>query len=180
LRKLINCVLFQITWFSCVVGAAQGYPWLGPVVFIPILLIHVYAAGERRWMELTLIVIAGLLGTLIDSLYVMTGLLHYAASPPEAWLAPPWIGVMWMAFAMTFNESLVWLRRHYLAALILGAVGGPLAYWAGAGLGGLQWLRPPATAYAVLACVWALALPLLFWINEKLTQPLRQSQPAGY
>jgi hypothetical protein len=178
MSKLLNFVLFQLNWFACVLGAAHGYAWLGPVVFIPILLIHLYIAGDRRWLELSLICAVGVVGSVIDSLYIVSGLLHYAATSPQDWLAPLWISVMWMSFSTTFNESLAWLRQHYITALVLGALFGPLAYWAGAALGGLQWLQSPATGYTVLACAWALALPLVFWINEKLRQWLPEPAPV--
>jgi hypothetical protein len=31
MRLLVNFVAFQLGWFACVLGAAQGLPWLGPV-----------------------------------------------------------------------------------------------------------------------------------------------------
>ncbi len=32
MRLLLNFAAFQIGWFACVLGAANGFPWLGPVV----------------------------------------------------------------------------------------------------------------------------------------------------
>jgi hypothetical protein len=65
-----------------------------------------------------------------------------------------------MLFATTLNVSLRWLRGRPLLGALLGAVGGPLAYLAGAKLGGIELLEP-ALALSALAAGWALLLPLL-------------------
>ena len=42
---------------------------------------------------------------------------------------------MWMNFALTLNHAMAWLKGRPVVGLILGAIGGPLAYFAGAKLG---------------------------------------------
>jgi hypothetical protein len=92
-------------------------------------------------------------------------------------LAPYWIVAMWGLFATTLNLSMSWLRgRQWLAAL-LGAVGGPLAYLAGARLGGLQ-MPDPVLALAVQALGWAVLLPVLNRLAERLDGFSQDSSPA--
>jgi hypothetical protein len=67
---------------------------------------------------------------------------------------------MWMVFATTLNLSLRWLQGHRLAAIGLGAIGGPLAYWGGARLGAMEFVVPVA-ATAALAIGWAVLTPVL-------------------
>ena len=43
-----------------------------------------------------------------------------------------------MVFATTLNVSLRRLRRFLFAAVVLGGIVGPLAYWGGARLGALD------------------------------------------
>ena len=57
-----------------------------------------------------------------------TGWLRYAA-PLPALPGPAWIATLWVAFAMTLQHSLQWLMARPLAAVLFGAIGGPLAYW---------------------------------------------------
>ena len=45
--------------------------------------------------------------------------------------------MLWVNFAMTLNVSLGRLRGKYLLAGILGAFGGPMAYYGGAELGAM-------------------------------------------
>ena len=56
-------------------------------------------------------------------------------------VTPLWMVALWAAFATTLNVSLRALRPHYLLAAVLAAMGAPLAYYAGARLGALQWVK---------------------------------------
>lgn len=68
---------------------------------------------------------------------------------------------LWVNFATTLHTSLRWLLgRHALAAL-LGALGGPASYYAGARLGALTFPADPTVSLIVLALVWSVAMLLL-------------------
>jgi hypothetical protein len=87
--------------------------------------------------------------------------LHYA-SPQPALLAPAWILAMWVAFAMTLNHSLAFLKTSPMAALVLGAVGAPLAYLAaGRGFGAVEFTPPAWRGELAVGAGWAVALVLL-------------------
>ena len=73
---------------------------------------------------------------------------------------------LWMLFATTLNVSLRWLRRMPAAAVVLGALGGPLAYWGGARLGGMTFAAPLA-ATVVLAVGWAVLTPAMVWLSRR-------------
>jgi hypothetical protein len=164
-RALINLGAFQAGWFSCVLGAANGYPLLGPYVVLIVVALHL-AVATRPGPELLLIAVAGLLGVLFDSALLRTGWLTYSSGVLWATVAPYWIVAMWLAFATTLNVSLRWLRGRTWTALVFGAIGGPLSYLAGARLGGLEFIRP-AAALPALAVGWAVVTPLLVWLAAK-------------
>jgi uncharacterized protein DUF2878 len=67
---------------------------------------------------------------------------------------------LWIAFATTLNHSLRWLMTRPVGAALAGALGGPLAYLAGARLGALT-LVTPATTLAIIALLWMLAMVIL-------------------
>ena len=52
-------------------------------------------------------------------------------------------------------------------AILIGAIAGPVAYWSGARLGGLQ-LTQPIAALIYLSIGWAIAVPVLFKIAALL------------
>jgi hypothetical protein len=163
-RKVINFVLFQAAWFAAVLGAAREMFWLGPLAMIPTLAVHL-ALQENRRGEVKLLLVAGLLGFLVDTTFVAGGLFtplqHLFPRP----FSPPWMICLWLNFAATLNVSMAWLRGRYMLAMVFGAIGGPLAYYSGAKLGATEAL-PTATGMLLLAIGWGIMTPLLVWLTN--------------
>jgi hypothetical protein len=82
-------------------------------------------------------------------------------------MAPYWIVTMWMLFGTTINLSMRWMRGRPLLAAAFGFVGGPLAYIAGHKIGGIEFGDQTA-AIAMLAIGWAVIMPLLMHLGERL------------
>jgi cell division protein FtsW (lipid II flippase) len=82
-------------------------------------------------------------------------------------IAPYWMVAMWALFATTLNVSLRWLRPHVGLAALIGAVGGPAAYYAGARLGAIEFTVAGA-AMAAIALGWAVLTPLLLRVAARL------------
>jgi len=161
----LNVAVFQAGWFACVLGAAHGLPWIGIALTSAAVAWHAWRAPSPA-RELELVAIVVLIGAIWDSALVAAGWIAFA---PEAFaerLAPYWILALWALFATTLNVSLRWLRNRPVLAALLGALSGPLAYWAGARLGALE-LRQTA-AIAALAFGWAAILPGLLGLAERL------------
>jgi len=158
-RKLLNFGAFQLAWFACVLAAAEGRALLATLAVAIAVYLHLWLA-PRRAPEAMLVLVVTSIGLFWDSLVVSLGLVRYSSGNFADGVAPVWIIAMWALFATSLNLSLSWLRgRPWLAALF-GAVGGPLAYWAGERLGGVQ-MPDPALALGVQAIGWAVILPLL-------------------
>jgi hypothetical protein len=158
-HTLVNFAAFQVGWFACVLGAAHGIPWAGPVAVVQVIALHLVLA-ENPVRETRLICLALVMGFVVDSLLAASGWLRYASPLPSTLLAPYWILAMWALFATTLNVSLHWLKGHAGLSVLLGAVLGPLSYIAGQRLGALEFADFRAGALA-LAVAWALAMPLL-------------------
>jgi hypothetical protein len=158
-RNLLNLALFQVAWFAAVLGAANGATWLGPLVMLAVLGVHLATTQDRQG-ELKLLGVAGLAGFLFDTSLVAAGVL----TPVQALLphpfSPPWMIGLWLNFAATLNVSLAWLQERYLLAALCGAVGGPLAYYGGAKLGATASL-PTTGGIFILAFGWGILTPLL-------------------
>jgi hypothetical protein len=164
LRMIVNVVAFQLGWFACVLAAARGRDMAGVSAASVIVAAHV-AMPARRGGEFRLIAAAVVIGALWDSLLRGTGLMVYQ-SPGPAWLAPGWILAMWALFGTTLNFSLRWLRGRTLIAVLFGAVGGPLAFWAGERLGAVQ-ITGPWAGLLAQAAGWAVILPLLMHLAQR-------------
>ena len=166
MNLLINVAAFKLGWLSSVVGGAQQLPWLGPLVVLIAVAIHLSRA-ERPSLELMLILSCGLIGAVFDSVLVAAGWVTFPSGMFSDLMAPYWIVTMWMLFGTTINMSMRWMRGRPLLASAFGFVGGPLAYIAGHKIGGIQFVDQTA-AIAMLAIGWAVIMPLLMQLGERL------------
>ena len=166
MNLLINVAAFKLGWLSSVFGGAQQLPWLGPVVVFGAIAIHL-ARAKRPSSELMLILSCGLIGAVFDSVLVAAGWVTFPSGMFSDVMAPYWIVTMWMLFGTTINMSMRFMRGRPLLAAAFGFVGGPLAYIAGHKIGGIQFVDQ-AAAIAMLAVGWAVIMPLLMRLGERL------------
>ena len=157
---LSNIICFQIGWFSCILGAANHYPWLGALASICLIAWHLKISSNWK-NEGFLIILAMLIGLIFDFLPLSFGWVSYESSPfwPDQ-IPPPWMIFLWGMFATTVNVSLKWLKTRSVFAILLGALAGPLAYWGGARLGALE-IVDFSAAMIYLSLGWAIAVPAL-------------------
>ena len=162
---IANIVLFQIGWFGCVLGAANGLAWVGSGLALIIAGLHLQLAQHSR-VELKLLLIAVMLGYTWDSAITMTGLIAFTGGGLAQGLAPHWMAALWLVFATTLNVSMRWLRGRWLLAALFGAIGGPLSYYAGAQLGAISFPDLPL-GLATQAVGWAVLMPLLLRLSVR-------------
>lgn len=175
----MNAILYQATWLAAVAGAGRGWWWAGPAA-LALFAVWQFAASSQRRADAWLLLCAAAIGFAVDSAFVQSGLLVYAAPLPWPRFAPAWIVALWMSFALTLNHSLAYLKSHLVLAAALGGIGAPLAYWAAAqGWSALTFLTNPATALAALAVAWALLAPALCALARHLTRANTASIASG-
>ena len=162
---IINIVIFQVGWLACVLGAANGLPLAGVIFVVAAVAYHLYRADEPR-AEAWLIVISAMIGAAWESSLVATGLLVYPSGMLIDGAAPYWIVALWVVFATTFNVSLRWFKQHLWLAALFGAIGGPLAFFAGERLGGVVFTDYPL-GLGALALGWALLMPAMMLLAER-------------
>ena len=162
---IINFILFQISWFACVVGAAKQMPWLGVIVVSAIVIWHLSQAKQPK-LEVYLLILTLIIGAIYDQTMLQNKLLTYQAHGWSNSLTPPWILALWAEFATILNVSLRWMRGHWLIAILFGAIGGPLAYIGAEKLGAVTVNALPL-GYIALSVGWAIITPLLLKISEK-------------
>jgi hypothetical protein len=175
-NMLINILVYQLCWFACILGGANGMPLLGVAMVMLAGAYHLFNAPVPR-SEFLLMVIVAVIGGAWDSLLVAMGWLVYPSGTLVAGTAPYWMVALWAAFAMTFNVSLRWFKQHLALAALFGAVGGPLAYLAGEGLGGVVFTSYPA-GLGALALGWTLLMPLMLLIAKHFDDVSQSPEPA--
>ena len=158
--NLLNLILFQAGWFVCVLGAAAGHPWLATLGGLLLVAAHL-ALVRQRGFEALLLLAALALGLVLDALHIATGVLRFPIGSLHPALPPPWILVLWLQFATTLHYSLSWLGGRPLLASLMGAVSGPLAYWAGVRFGAAELGPNLWPCLLQIGLGWAVAMPVL-------------------
>ena len=178
MKVAINLILFQAGWFVTVIGVANQSEWIAITCVWIILSTHLYIVTDRQ-TELLLIIVAGVMGFIIDSVLISQELFSAAGNIGFKGMAPLWLIALWMLFASTVNHSLGWLKGRYMTSGSLGFIFAPLAYVAGDKFGVLT-ISTDYSMYQVLlviGLVWAVATPLLLLISHASTsnQPIMSS-----
>ncbi|MFA5026270.1 MAG: DUF2878 domain-containing protein [Candidatus Methylomirabilota bacterium] len=163
---LVNLLLFQAGWFACVFGAAAGRPLLAAASGLLLVLAHLALVRHPR-REARLLLAALLLGVLIDSLHLHTGVLRFGDTGLHPALPPPWLLVLWLQFAATLHYALAWITSRPLLALGFGALGGPLAYWAGVRVGAAGFGADLGRCLVQIGIGWAVAMALLLRVAAR-------------
>ena len=175
-RVIFNLVAFKAAWTAVILSAAAGAPVFGAIAVAVAIGIHLRSSDNVE-AEARLLLVAAVIGLAWESWLVQAGLLQYTSGIWVPGLAPYWIVAMWVLFATVLNVGMRWLRRSKAVAALAGAVGGPLAFVAGASAGAVE-LVSPVFAVICIGIGWAALLPLMVQIAVRLDggdQPVEQS-----
>jgi len=160
LERLANAALFQLGWLACVIGGNSL--WL--LVALGALVIHLLWIS--RWAEEgRLILSVVLLGTTVDSSLRRLGVFEFNEVAP---LIPLWLMLLWALLATTLRHCLQWTAKPWWVGSLLGAVGGPLSYYAGGQLAGVQFPYGPLPTLIGIGLLWALLFPALHFMARRL------------
>ncbi|MGH8032466.1 MAG: DUF2878 domain-containing protein [Luteimonas sp.] len=172
MHRWLNAIGYQAVWLCAVIGAGRGIWWSGPAA-AAVFVAWQFALSRHRAADARLLIVALVCGLILDSVLAATGWARYGAAWPSAAFAPAWILSVWVSFAMTLTQSMRFLHGRRLLALLLGAIGGPLAYLgASHGWAAVVFTAPRWHAIAWLAVAWALAMPLLAGLAARWARPV--------
>jgi hypothetical protein len=163
--QLANFVIFQAAWFAAVLGAAHQLPLWGTACVIAAIAWHL-GVSARPGPEAVLVALACAIGLVVESAVAMQGHVAYPSGQPVAGLAPYWMVALWGELAIALNVTMRWLKGRWWLAALLGAIGGPAAFSGGVELGGAVFIDKTA-ALVTLACIYAVAMPLLVWLGTR-------------
>lgn len=168
-RSIINFIAFQCAWFACILGAAYERPWTGVSAVAALAVVHVLfmVRSGGRSGETALLIGAAALGWIGDSLLVVAGVLMFAESVQIGGPSPWWMVALWVNLAMTLRFSMGWMRGRMGVAAVFGAIGGPLAYFAGAKLGAVTLGVHLFAGLGAVAVLWAASMPLLLVLERR-------------
>lgn len=170
-------LLLQALWPAAVVGASHGLAW---PVFAVLALMPAWTALRRAnpGRDLKLAVSGLVVGMIFEVLLIGSGLIHYALQQGPGW-PPLWILALWAGFTLNFRHCMAFFQRQRPAAAWLGLVGAPASVIAGVSLGAATapvGLVPLGIAYGL---AWALVMPLLAVLAERLDADRNSQGGAG-
>jgi hypothetical protein len=152
-KLLVNALLFQLGWFTCVLGGDSL--WL--LIVAAVLAVHLLWTSS--WAaEGKLLVSVFIVGSALDSFLLNLGFFDFGE--PRT-LIPLWLASLWLLLATTLNHCLAWTAQPWWRASLLGALAAPLSYYGGAQLAGVALPYGTGFSLLVLAAIWAVVMPLL-------------------
>ena len=89
-----------------------------------------------------------------------------------ATLVPLWLIILWWVFAAAVYRSFAKIGQSLWLAAVLGAIAVPFNYMVGAGLGAVSLPYGNTVTVAILVAVWAVLLPLLYRISQRMAAAL--------
>jgi hypothetical protein len=147
MNPFINVGINQAIWFLCVLGGNGG-----ALFALPLLVLNIFLSRHKR-ADLQLIGLLLFIGALIDGTLQAIGFFSFISA---GFPIPLWLAVIWVALAALPHHSLAWMKNRILLSALFGALGGPLAYWAGVRLGAAAFHWPLLSSLSLFAVVWAI------------------------
>ena len=152
----LTVLAYQAAWFACVAGGARGLSWPGVLGALALLGMALAPAPWRARRAAFLFAFAAL-GAAADWTLAALGWLRFPAADCQIGALPCWMAALWLAFAPCVPLLARWLAPRPRLTLLLGALGGPIAYLGARALGAVELT---AEGWAAVALEYA-ALMLL-------------------
>ncbi len=162
---LVNLLANQAAWLVAVCAGARGLWWPGAAAVGMVVAVHLLTS-EHPARECSRLVVAGVLGFACDAALGFSGACSWTGGAADGRVPPPWLTALWLNFATMLTASLTWLVPRWRLGMVFGALGGPLAYLAGARLGALAFPHGTMIALLAIGMCWAVAMvPLLLHVR---------------
>ncbi len=112
-----------------------------------------------------------LTGLLIDGTLNQVGFFSFKDA---GFPIPHWLMIIWLGLAITPHHSLAWLKNKPFLSLFFGAMGGPVAYWAGARLGAVTFNWELLPSLLTISVIWAVLWPAVMHLSVLSSRPAAQ------
>lgn len=128
---------YQVTWLACVFGEKNfSSPFIGFFVGLLFILIYFLFSDSKKKLSFVIISIA-IPGYTFDSLLVYFSIYEFLSIYYIGAL-PIWMIVLWISFAILFDEIFVFLKNFKIISIIISSILGPVTYYIGDPIGILK------------------------------------------
>ncbi|WP_218418794.1 DUF2878 domain-containing protein [Alteromonas lipotrueae] len=166
--KLVNFLWFQTIWWLVVLYQSTF------LVLVLGLLIAWLVYSPLRKSDGKIMIAVLLLGTVVDSLLMLTGVFSFErgawfSGGASHWIVPIWLVCLWAALGGSIQHSLSVFANKPWLAMIGGAVFAPLSYFGGKKFGAVNFGYSPLITLFILTLVWGVVFPVCFLLAKKLS-----------
>ena len=153
-KNLFTILSFKIVWLSCFFGEIYFSSLVGFVVGVIFLGTFIFFQ-QKKLLIIKKIFIFSFIGYSFDSLLSFLGFYKINAQINFLFL-PLWFLVLWPCFSCLLIDVLKFLKYKKIFITILGAIFGPLSYYAGisAGLASVSSM----TIFILMSFFWAMLM----------------------
>ncbi len=163
MKNLINFILFQLLWISCIFGAAYQVMWPASLIITALLVGYLYPTIRHQKDILFLSICLGL-GFLLDSFMAHFNLITYNYNLGVTDFAPFWIISLWAGFALTLNHSMSWLIKKPKLGTVFIILGAPLSYFSAEKLNAIQ-INDSVIALTIISILWLVVYHIILAVN---------------
>lgn len=123
MKNALNYLGFALGWYALVKYGDIAIP-----LVVLYLLVHILFQKQKK-AELITILSVSTIGLFADIMLTSNNVLQFDSAK---YLPPPWFAMLWPLFTSMLNHCLkIFARVNWVINAVLGAVGGPLAYYIG-------------------------------------------------
>lgn len=147
-KNILNALLFQIGWFTCVFGG----DFVALIFTLSLLIIHMsfFLRERKEYLAITLFPTVGILA---ESLLIWSDL-HYVGLS----YVPIWLACLWVLVGLTLFHSLRWLGTTPALSVALSLLAPPISYYFGGKAVGFTF-SSPFTSLMLISVIWGVILP---------------------
>ena len=132
-KNLFTILGFKLVWLSCVLGEIYLNSIFG--FFVGIFFLTVFLFFQiKKLATIKIILFFSITGYFFDSFISFFNLYVINAQTNFLFL-PLWFLILWPCFSCLLIDVLSFLKNKFFLAVILGAIFGPLSYYAGLSTG---------------------------------------------
>ncbi len=164
MKILRNVIIYQLIWLLCVLGGNSG-AYVGMLLLLIHLLFSPLRGADLLMMGFLLFV-----GLLVDGTLHQIGFISFTVT---GFPIPLWLITIWLGLAITPHHSLAWLKNRPILSMLLGALGGPVAYWGGVRLGAADFTWSVLPSLCILSIIWAFLWPVVMYYSVASKKLLR-------
>ncbi len=164
MSNVINFILFQLLWISCIFGVS--YQEITPaLVVIGIMLIYHCLPTVRKPGDFKTVILCIGLGFVLDSLLAYWQLVDYFYDFGYDSIAPLWIIMLWIGFGLALNHSMSWMLKRIKLAYFFVAIGPAFSYYSAQKIGAIS-LNNPILSLTVASILWVIVFSLILFANN--------------